>query len=195
MLEAAFVGIGWAAAGLLSDGVGATAVSCEIKAAAPHDPESLKRAEDADATLRRVLTPDEFSQLLRPDSIFKLESISDEERFLGTARIVDRQPTAKGSTGSIKVSLTDGRRSHAAHMTTIDVYQPLWKGKDGSQERLFSKYIDPKNNTADRRWFDFDLPIGVTREQDIAVKLVTLPGPRGDITSDHAGWSELHIVY
>ena len=33
--------------------------------------------------------------------------------------------------------LTDGRRTHAAHIQTIDVYMPLFKGKDGSEEKEF----------------------------------------------------------
>jgi len=64
-------------------------------------------------------------------------SISDQERFLATAPIVEQHRVDKGSTGSLKVTLGDGKRRHDAHVTTIDVYQPLWKGKDGSEEREF----------------------------------------------------------
>src|SRR4051812_15219060 len=64
-------------------------------------------------------------------------SISEEERFLLNARIVNEASAGKGITDSKKATLTDGRRTHAAHIQWIDVYTPLFKGKDGSEERDF----------------------------------------------------------
>ena len=64
-------------------------------------------------------------------------SIAEEERFLLTARIGGESSAGKGITDSKKAMLTDGRRSHAAHIQWIDIYMPLFKGKDGSEEREF----------------------------------------------------------
>jgi hypothetical protein len=67
--------------------------------------------------------------------------------------------------------------------------------EDGRRRQIFSKYIDPKNNLADRHWFDYDLPLDVTREQDVHLIFKALPGPKGDINCDHGAWSDPRIVY
>ena len=64
-------------------------------------------------------------------------SLGGQERFLATARIVSVEPAAKGITGTKKAMLSDGRHQHAAHIQTIDIYMPLFRGKDGSEEREF----------------------------------------------------------
>jgi hypothetical protein len=64
-------------------------------------------------------------------------TLADQERFLSTARISGESATAKGSTKSMKAMLTDGRSTHAAHIQWIDLYMPLFKGKDGSEEKEF----------------------------------------------------------
>jgi hypothetical protein len=60
-----------------------------------------------------------------------------EERFLETARITEEVPAGKGINGSKKAILTDGRRTHPAHIQTVDIFMPLFKGKDGSEEKNF----------------------------------------------------------
>ena len=64
-------------------------------------------------------------------------SIGQKEHFLLTARIGPEQYAGKGLTNSQKTMLTDGHTSHLAHIQTIDIYQPLFKGKDGSTEQDF----------------------------------------------------------
>ncbi len=64
-------------------------------------------------------------------------TLPQEERFLSTARILSESYAGKGITDSKKAMLTDGRRTHAAHIQFIDVYMPLFKGKDGSTEEDF----------------------------------------------------------
>lgn len=61
-------------------------------------------------------------------------STAEEERFLRTARIGSETSAGKGISNSKKAMLTDGRHTHAAHIQFIDVYMPLFKGKDGSEE-------------------------------------------------------------
>jgi hypothetical protein len=63
--------------------------------------------------------------------------LARKEQFLLTARIESEQYAGKGLTHSQKAMLTDGRVTHAAHIQSIDVYEPLFKGKDGSTERDF----------------------------------------------------------
>lgn len=64
-------------------------------------------------------------------------SLSQKEHFLLTASIESEQYAGKGLTHSEKAMLTDGRTTHAAHIQSIDIYQPLFKGRDGSTERDF----------------------------------------------------------
>jgi hypothetical protein len=54
-----------------------------------------------------------------------------------TADIGQGQYAGKGITNSQKSILSDGQTTHAAHIQAIDVYTPLFKGKDGSQEQDF----------------------------------------------------------
>jgi hypothetical protein len=62
---------------------------------------------------------------------------AQREHFLLTADIGQAQFAGKGTTNSQKAILSDGVFTHAAHVQSIDVYTPLFKGKDGSQEQDF----------------------------------------------------------
>jgi hypothetical protein len=64
-------------------------------------------------------------------------SSAEKERFLARSRVVSETSAGKGITDSKKVTLTDGRYTHAAHVQFIDDYRALFKGKDGSQEKDF----------------------------------------------------------
>ena len=64
-------------------------------------------------------------------------SLTDKEQFLLTAQIESVAPAGKGLTGTKKAMLSDGHREHAAHIQTIDIYQPEFRGMDGSFERDF----------------------------------------------------------
>src|ERR1044072_5166747 len=64
-------------------------------------------------------------------------TLAGQERFLRTARVVNEVYAGKGINDSKKAMLTDGRRKHLAHIQFIDIYKPLFKGKDGSEEKDF----------------------------------------------------------
>jgi hypothetical protein len=64
-------------------------------------------------------------------------SVPAEEHFLLTARIVSEKAAGKGLNHTRKAMLTDGRRSHAAHIQSVNISLPLFRGKDGSEERDF----------------------------------------------------------
>jgi hypothetical protein len=64
-------------------------------------------------------------------------TLSQKEQFLLTADMGQEQYAGKGITRSQKAMLTGGGVTHAAHIQSIDVYTPLFKGKDGSQEQDF----------------------------------------------------------
>ncbi len=64
-------------------------------------------------------------------------SLAQKEQFLLTATILNEQFAGKGTTNSQKAMLSDGQVTHTAHIQSIDVYTPLFKGKDGSREQDF----------------------------------------------------------
>lgn len=64
-------------------------------------------------------------------------TLAQKEQFLLTADIGVEQYAGKGITNSQKAMLTENGVSHAAHIQSIDVYMPLFKGKDGSTEQDF----------------------------------------------------------
>jgi hypothetical protein len=64
----------------------------------------------------------------------------------------------------------------------------------GRRTTLFRRYIDPKNNPADRRWLDCAVPLGQFAGRNVDLVLTTTPGPAGDFSYDHAGWSGLWIT-
>jgi hypothetical protein len=72
-------------------------------------------------------------------------SLEEKERFLKVADILDVKPIeeqpnstfAGGTTHTMKATLSDGRLTHAAHIQQIDIYKPVFRGKDGSIEKNF----------------------------------------------------------
>ena len=64
-------------------------------------------------------------------------TIADQERFLREARISNAVYAGKGINDSKKATLSDGRRQHLAHIQFIDIYKPVFKGEDGSEEKDF----------------------------------------------------------
>jgi len=59
---------------------------------------------------------------------------------------------------------------------------------------VFTKYIDPKGNEADRKWFDEGLDLNAFAGKTIEVLFKTSAGPRNDPEFDWSGWSGPAIV-
>jgi len=96
-------------------------------------------------------------------------STSQEEHFLATARITSIADAGKGINATKKAMLTDGRRTHAAHIQTIDVYMPLFKGKDGSEEKEFKdswKFNVAAYRLAGLLRLTYMVPVAVARPLD-----------------------------
>ena len=64
----------------------------------------------------------------------------------------------------------------------------------GKGEKIFSKYIDPKNNPEDRGWYYAEINLSEYRGKKINLSFVTLPGPSGSNAYDWAGWSEIYVT-
>ncbi len=70
-------------------------------------------------------------------------------------------------------------------------------------EKLFSRYIDAKNNVAERRWFNYMAGLKKYRGRDLIIYFVTSGGPRLNLTMgkknrwrhvDKAGWGSTGLV-
>lgn len=64
-------------------------------------------------------------------------SLAQKEHFLATATLESQQYAGKGITNSQKALFSDGKTEHAAHLQHVDIYMPLFKGKDGTEEEDF----------------------------------------------------------
>ncbi|MFQ5354746.1 MAG: tetratricopeptide repeat protein, partial [Thermodesulfobacteriota bacterium] len=83
----------------------------------------------------------------------------------------------------------------------FEVY--LYDTGAGSLEKLFSRYIDPKNNMFDRRWFTYMAGLKKYRGRDLIIAFVTSGGPRFNLTMgemnrwrqiDKAGWGGVALI-
>lgn len=63
--------------------------------------------------------------------------------------------------------------------------------QDGTIKRLFSKYMNPRDNPFDRNWFDAKIDLSEYIGEDIELLFSTMPGPKGDNSWDHAGWGDI----
>ncbi len=88
-------------------------------------------------TSRTLIFPLLAGVLLAQTTATSTWTPAQKERFLLTAEIGQEQSAGKGITNSQKAMLTDGTTSHGAHIQSIDLAMPLFKGKDGSQEQDF----------------------------------------------------------
>ena len=66
--------------------------------------------------------------------------------------------------------------------------------EDGRTRVLWHQYLDPQHIESDRRWVDVEFPLNIKGTSPIDLILITRPGPKGDNTYDHAGWSEPVIL-
>jgi hypothetical protein len=63
-----------------------------------------------------------------------------------------------------------------------------------AQQKVFSKYLDPKHNENERHWFEERVPLGDAGDQDVRITLATDAGPAKDFTADWAIWAEPQVI-
>lgn len=59
----------------------------------------------------------------------------------------------------------------------------------GKRDTVYQRYLNPANNTSERRWFDEQVNISKYDGKDIKFTFATNPGPDRDYTADWFGWS------
>jgi hypothetical protein len=62
------------------------------------------------------------------------------EHFLLTARIISEKPIGIGITHTMRMTLTDGKIYHDAHVQTIDVYKAEYRTKEGVEKNFTDSY-------------------------------------------------------
>ena len=65
---------------------------------------------------------------------------------------------------------------------------------NGAVVKVLSRYIDPKHNAGDRRWFDESVPLRQFGDREIRIVLSTAPGPANDYRYDWSVFAEPEIV-
>jgi hypothetical protein len=64
----------------------------------------------------------------------------ERQRFLETAEITRARDTAKGITGSLRVTLSDGAVTHDAHVQTIDEYKAVHQSNRGTELNFYDTW-------------------------------------------------------
>ena len=60
--------------------------------------------------------------------------------------------------------------------------------------QVFSTYIDPTHNKADRRWHPHTVDLSACAGQTVTLVFETSTGPAGDHRYDWAGWGEPRLL-
>lgn len=68
-------------------------------------------------------------------------------------------------------------------------------GSTGQKDKIFSEYIDPKNNVEDRKWHYYRIPLEEYSNKVVSISFITNPGPAGDSNWDWAYWGDPLIRY
>lgn len=66
--------------------------------------------------------------------------------------------------------------------------------KNEKEKKVFSRYIDPKNNFTERKWNDFEIDLSPYSNDNLTILFVTSGGPKNDTMYDWAWWGEPKLV-
>jgi len=58
---------------------------------------------------------------------------------------------------------------------------------------VFSKYIDPKNNLSDRKWYNFELDLSDYAGRNVQIKFATSGNPN-NVVDDYALWGDPILI-
>ncbi len=74
-----------------------------------------------------------------PVQLFAADTLTydQQEAFLRTAKITSEKASKKGITGTVRVTMTDGKTTHDASVQRIDDHQAVFQGQNGTTELNF----------------------------------------------------------
>lgn len=61
-------------------------------------------------------------------------------------------------------------------------------------QTLFSRYVDPKNNVADRKWHPFLVDLSSYAGKEVVLSFIAKPGPKAAGAEDWAGWVDPKLI-
>lgn len=68
------------------------------------------------------------------------------------------------------------------------------KDKRKEEVKILSKYLNPKNDLKDRKWYYYDIDLSKYSGKNVDIYFVTRPGPRGDARYDWAYWGNPKLI-
>ncbi len=91
------------------------------------------------------------------------------KQFLLTAKVIGSRPASKGTTSTLRLTLSDGTLTHDAHFQPVDEHKSMMKFSDGRTEMNFIdsyKYNIAAYGLAELIGFDDMMPVYVERKVD-----------------------------
>lgn len=70
----------------------------------------------------------------------------------------------------------------------------VYANNNDPANKIFSHYIDPKNNISERKWNDFEIDLSKFSNEQVTLIFSTQPGPKNDGKYDWAWWGDA-IIY
>jgi len=93
---------------------------------------------------------------------------------------------------TFKIGVDDQAWSKAGDGVEFMVYVV---GANTAKKKVFSRYVDPKHVSEDRRWIDGRVSLRSFGSQQVGIILATGPGPLTDFAYDWALWAEPQLVF
>ena len=143
-----------------------------------------------------------FDQPDRPVRGISVESRSldgSTRRALVTKRrrvVLRDVPVFDGAVLQFSVGVDDSDWDRAGDSVGFKLRAKYGKRK----QLLYTRYLDPKQRTADQRWIDVELPFSeilsdeVERPSEVDLILSTTPGFRGDERHDGGMWADVRVA-
>lgn len=75
------------------------------------------------------------------------------------------------------------------------LFEIILTDEQSQKHPIYSRYLDPKNNPEERKWFDEEIDLKAFEGEKVSFTFKTLSGPRGNNAFDWAGWDEPKINY
>jgi hypothetical protein len=110
--------------------------------------------------------------------------------FSGASRIAYPVRIQRGAVLAFDVATVPESWEQPGDGVTFAIYVE----SDQGAQQLFSTYIDPKHNDADRRWRPYTLDLSAYAGQTLILVFETGTGPADDYRYDWAGWGEARLL-
>lgn len=108
----------------------------------------------------------------------------------GVSRIAYSVRIERGAVLGFAVATAPESWKQAGDGVTFAIYVESGQGA----QQIFSTYIDPKHNEADRYWHSYAIDLSAYVGQMVTLIFETTTGPAGDYRYDWAGWGGMRLL-